>query len=125
MGICHCNTKCDTEFDTLKKNLCSDPILAPLRWFEPLRCNIDASKRGVGSTFIQLEDEDHESVIAYFSKRLSSSEENYTVNDRDLSALYYSVKVFLCFLDGRTFEFFTDNQVLRYFYETSTKSKGS
>lgn len=62
---------CDKAFALLKEALCSAPILMPPDWMRPFRCHVDASQFGVGGTLTQLDKEDHERVIAYFSRRLS------------------------------------------------------
>ncbi len=52
-------------------------------------------------------------MIAFFSKKLSPAEQNFTTNDRELLGLIYFSQRFRCYLEGSTFEIFTDNQVLR------------
>eukprot|EP00171_Calliarthron_tuberculosum_P007413 IDg7413t1 len=70
----------------------------------------------VGGTLAQIDDEGRERVVAYFSKRLSPAEENYSANDRELLAMVYFLKRFRCYLEGSSFELITDNQVLKHFF---------
>lgn len=69
----------------------------------------------VGGTLMKTDNEGHERVIAYYSKRLKPAEENYTSNDRELLGLVYFLKRFRCYLEGSSFEVFTDNQVQKTF----------
>ena len=64
----------------------------------------------------QLDDDGRDRVIAFFSKKLSLAEQNYTANDRELLGLVYFLQRFRCYLEGTSFEIFTDNQVLKHFF---------
>ena len=55
-------------------------------------------------------------VIAFFSRKLTPAEENYSANDRELLGLVCFLERFRCFLEGTSFEIFTDNQVLKHFF---------
>lgn len=45
--------------------------------------------RSVGRTLTQLDEIEREKLVAYFSLKLSATEENYTENKRDLLGLVY------------------------------------
>ncbi len=68
----------------------------------------------------QLDEAGKDRVIAFYSKKLSSAERNYTTNDHELLGLTNFLMRFRCYLEGPDFEIFTDNQVLKRFF---TKSK--
>ena len=55
-------------------------------------------------------------MIAYSSKKLSAEEEGYCASDHKVLELIYFLKRFRCYLEGATFEKFTDNQVLKNFF---------
>lgn len=61
--------------------------------------------------------------IAYFSRLLSDAEERYTANERELLGLVYFLKKFRCYLEGSSFEVFTDNQVPHNFFTKPTLSR--
>ena len=111
-GIHHCNADCDSAFARLKKALTTAPVLIAPDWEKPFCCHTDASQTAVGGTLTQSDKSGNERVVAYFSKRLSPQEENYSANDRELLALVYLLKRFRCYLEGSTFDIITDNQVL-------------
>lgn len=115
IGIAKWDKRCDEVFQEMKDKLSSAPILVPANWNKPFRCHTDASQFSIGGTLTQLDSNGHDRVIAYFSKRLSKAEENYTANDRELLALVYFSKRFRCYLEGSEFEIITDNQVLKNF----------
>lgn len=122
-GIHDWNSKCDQSFKLLKEKLTSAPILAPPDWTKPFRCHVDAMQTAVGGTLTQLDANGHDRVIAYYSRRLNSAEENYTSNDRELLGLVYFLKRFRCYLEGSSFEVLTDNKVLQNFLTKKTLSR--
>eukprot|EP00171_Calliarthron_tuberculosum_P001356 IDg1356t1 len=114
-GIHAWNSNCDVAFAKLRRALVSAPIIAPPDWGKTFYCHTDACQVSVGGTLTQLESEGRDRAIAYFSRRLTPAEENYTANDRELLALVYFLKRFRCYLEGASFDIITDNQVLKNF----------
>ncbi len=55
-------------------------------------------------------------MIAFFSKKLSQAEQNYTTNDRELLGIIYFLQRFRCYLERSSFEIFADNLVLKNFH---------
>ena len=70
----------------------------------------------VGGTLLQLDDNGTDRVIAFYSKKLSPAEADYSANDHELLGLISFLGRFRCYLEGSTFEIFTDNQVLKHFF---------
>ena len=114
-GIQKWDERCDESFELLKSAITSSPILIAPDWKKPFRGHIDASETAVGGTLTQLDADGRDRVIAFFSKKLSLAEQNYTANDRELLGLVYFLQRFRCYLEGTSFEIFTDNQVLKHF----------
>lgn len=83
------NYTCEYAFLFLKNKLVQSPIISPPNWTEPFRCHVDACQVSFGETLSQIDDNGQEWAIAYFSKRLSSAEENYSTNDREFLGLIY------------------------------------
>ena len=54
----------------------------------------------------------HAKPLAFFSKALNSAQVNYSVFDRELLAMYLSLRHFRYFLEGRAFTLFTDHKPL-------------
>ena len=63
-----------------------------------------------------MDSDNRDRVIAFFSKKLSQAEQNYSANDRELLGLIYFLERFRCYLEGSEFEVISDNQVLKSFF---------
>lgn len=122
-GVHKWDKKCDEAFEKLKKSITSAPILVAPDWTKPFRGHIDASQRAVGGTLTQLDKNGKDRVIAFFSKKLSPAEVNYTANDRELLALIRFLERFRCYLEGSSFEIITDNQILKHFFTKKDLSR--
>ena len=72
---------------------------------------VDASTSAVGGALQQVID-GYAKPLAFFSKALNSAPVNYSVFDRELLAMYLSLRHFRYFLDGRAFTLFTDHKPL-------------
>lgn len=122
-SISNWNSTCDDSFQTLKDSLISAPVMKAPDWSRPFLCHTDACQLAVGGTLTQKGDNGEEHAISFFSKRLSPAEENYSANDRELLGLVYFLQRFRCYLEGTSFEVFTDNQVLRHFFSKQSLSR--
>jgi hypothetical protein len=67
--------------------LTSAPILQYPDWDKPFRGHIDASQLAVGNTLTQIDEDGLEHPVAFYSKKISPKEANYSVNDRERLAL--------------------------------------
>ena len=74
-----------------------------------LSLTTDASDTAIGAVLSQGQNQD---PLAFYSKKLSSAEKKYSAFDRELLALYLSVKHFRATLEGRSFTIFTDHKPL-------------
>ncbi|GBL85316.1 Transposon Tf2-9 polyprotein [Araneus ventricosus] len=82
---------------------------------------VNASKVAVGDSLMQLSHDQWE-PITFYSSKLNKSEKNWSTYDRELFALYSSVKKFRHMLEGRTFVIYTDQNPLIYaFHQNSEK----
>ena len=73
----------------------------------------DASDMAVGSALQQFVDGSWE-PLAFFSKQLRPPERKYSAFDRELLALYLSIRHFRYFLEGRHFIVYTDHKPLTF-----------
>jgi hypothetical protein len=87
-----------------------------LKVFDPkleTRVTCDASNFCVGAVLEQC----HNGVfhpVEYFSKRLSSSEQNYSATDREFVAIRLALERWRHFLLGIDFKLLTDHAALTY-----------
>ena len=76
--------QCQDSFDTLRRCLCSSPVLAYPDFSRPFILDTDASDVGIGGVLSQLDVEGRERVVAYSSRLLSKPERRYCVTRREL-----------------------------------------
>ena len=75
---------------------------------------VDASDIAIGAV-MQQEINHQWQPIAFFSKKLTPAETKYSTFDRELLAIYLSIKHFQYFVEGRNFYILTDHKPLTFF----------
>ena len=103
------------------KDLCtSTPVLAYADYKKPFQLQTDASDLGFGAVLYQKDDEGHQRVIAYASRRLSQTEHNYPAHKLEFLALKLAITDrFHEYLHGGQFDVYTDNNPLTYILTSS------
>ncbi|GBN24074.1 Transposon Ty3-G Gag-Pol polyprotein [Araneus ventricosus] len=71
----------------------------------------DASDTAIGAVLQQYENSTWQ-PIAFYSKKLNDTQQNYRTYDKELLGIYLSVKHFKHYLEGRTFTIYTDHKPL-------------
>ncbi|GJU71432.1 hypothetical protein Tco_1262837 [Tanacetum coccineum] len=99
----------ETAFQTLKKKLCSAPILALPEGSKNFVVYCDASHKGLGAVLMQKE-----KVIAYASRQLKIHEKNYTTHDLELGVVVFALKMWRHYLYGTKCVVFTDHKSLQH-----------
>ncbi|KAM9421437.1 uncharacterized protein ACWYII_021537 [Salvelinus alpinus] len=104
-------------FDFLKKRFTSAPILVTPDVTKQFIVEVDVSEVGVGAILSQrFQSDDKVHPCAYFSHRLSPSERNYDVGNRELLAIRLALGEWRQWLEGATVPFvvWTDHKNLGY-----------
>ena len=102
---------CNTAFEKAKEALKHAVLLHHPLPNAPTSLTVDASNSAVGAQLEQKQG--HNWVpLAFFSRKLSTTEKKYSAFDRELLAAYSAVKHFRHFLEGRAFTLFTDHKPL-------------
>ena len=101
--------KQDSAFQTLKRALCSAPILTLPEGTEDFVVYCDASNQGLGCVLMQ-----RGKVIAYASRQLKTHEVNYTTHDLELGAVVFALKIWRHYLYGTKCTIFTDHKSLQH-----------
>uniref|UniRef100_A0A803JPC4 ribonuclease H n=1 Tax=Xenopus tropicalis TaxID=8364 RepID=A0A803JPC4_XENTR len=106
-----------TAFEILKKLFTSAPILCHPDPSLPFTLEVDASESAVGAILSQrvgLIEELH--PVAFFSRKLNKSEQNYDVADRELLAIKLALEEWRYLLEGARFPILilTDHRNLEY-----------
>ena len=104
---------CESAFQKLKEKLVSAPILAYPKVGEPYILDTDACDTAIGGVLSQLYD-GQERVIAYYSKSLTSAEENYCITRKDLFAVISALKKFHSYVYGQKVLIRTDNSAVSW-----------
>ncbi len=89
VGIQKWDIVCANAFESLKNSIPTAPILVAPDCTKSFRGHIDASSTTVGGTLTQNDENRKDRVIAFFYKKLSAPEQNYTTNDRKLIGRIY------------------------------------
>lgn len=111
--------ECEIAFQTLITKLTSAPILAFANPQLPFILHTDACRDGLGAALYQ-EQEGRVRAIAYASRGLSKSEQNYPTHKLEFLALKWAVcEKFSDYLYGSSFTVLTDNNPLTYVLTTA------
>ena len=100
-------------FEKCKSLLTMDPILAYPDYTKEFILTTDASNFAVGAVLSQGQI-GKDRPIAYASRTLNKSEENYCTTEKELLAIVWAVKQFRQYLYGRKFKLVTDHRPLIY-----------
>ncbi|GFU55543.1 retrovirus-related Pol polyprotein from transposon opus [Trichonephila clavipes] len=102
-----------TAFQRCKQALADAALLAHPSPSAPLALHVDASDYAIGGALHQVVDSELQ-PLAFFSRKLTSSEKSYSAYDRELLAIYSAIRHFRYMLEARDFTVFTDQKPLTY-----------
>ena len=111
------NPAADKAFETLKTRFTSAPILQMPDPDREFVVEVDASDVGVGAVLSQRAASDGKlHPCAFYSRRLSSAEQNYDIGNRELLAVKLALDEWRHWLEGATVPFlvWTDHKNLEY-----------
>ena len=109
------------SFETLKAEMCKEFELSYPDYStdaSKLELHVDASSVGAGCVLSQLQNGIHKTIL-YDSMTFSKAQRNYSVIERELTALRWAVKHLRCFLYGVPFVVYTDHKPLIYLHNAS------
>ncbi|RXN37833.1 Transposon Ty3-G Gag-Pol poly [Labeo rohita] len=109
----HWTPESQQAFDTLKELLTTAPILGYPMDSGDLILDTDASNFGIGAVLSQLQ-QGEERVLAYGSRSLTPTEQNYCTTRRELLAVVEFTTHFRQYLLGRSFTVRTDHSSLQW-----------
>uniref|UniRef100_A0A8C7Y9I5 Gypsy retrotransposon integrase-like protein 1 n=1 Tax=Oryzias sinensis TaxID=183150 RepID=A0A8C7Y9I5_9TELE len=110
------NQEAESAFQDLKQRFTSAPVLCTPDPSKQFIMEVDASDSGIGAVLSQRGQDNRVHPCAFFSRRLSSSERNYDVGDRELLAIKDALEEWRHWLEGseKPFVVFTDHKNLEY-----------
>ena len=103
---------CEIVFTKLKEQLCSKPVLIHYDPGLPLKLACDASHYGVGAVIAHMLPSGEEKPIAYGTRTLSKTEQNYAQVEKEALAIIFGIKKFHQYIYGRKFLLITDHKPL-------------
>ncbi|XP_008178670.1 uncharacterized protein LOC103307937 [Acyrthosiphon pisum] len=103
-----------SAFQECKTSLANAVLLAHPKCSASLAVKVDASNFAVGGVLEQEEEKNNWRPLAFFSKKLSTAQQKYSTYDRELLAIYLTIKQFKHMLQGRHFIVWTDHKPLTY-----------
>ncbi|GFX40359.1 retrovirus-related Pol polyprotein from transposon 17.6 [Trichonephila clavipes] len=109
-----------TAFQRCKQALADAALLAHPSPSAPLALHVDASDYAIGGALHQVVDSELQ-PLAFFSRKLTSSEKSYSAYDRELLAIYSAIRHFRYMLEARDFTVFTDHKPLTYAFRQKHK----
>lgn len=112
----------EKSFEQLKILLTSPPILAQPDFHKTFYLQCDASNSGVGAVLFQINENNEEQPIYYYSSKLTSAEKNYSVTERECLAVIKAIKKFRPYLEGYVFNVITDHSSLKWLMSTKDLS---
>jgi len=104
-------------FDKLKKVFTSKPILAVPDLDKEFRVEADASNYATGGVLLMKCSDEKWRPVAFISKSLSNTEQNYEIHDKEMLAVVRCLEAWRHFLEEAVekFEIWTDHKNLEYF----------
>lgn len=112
------NSDADSAFEKCKKDLASATLLFHPRQDVDLSICVDASDYGIGGVLQQCVNGEVQ-PLAFFSKKLTKAQCNYSTYDRELLAIYKCVNYFRNIIEGRSVIIFTDHKPLIFMFTKS------
>lgn len=112
----------DVAMEKLKSALVSGPVLANPDFQLPFIIETDSSDLAVGAVLVQIQDGERK-TIAYYSKKLSSTQRRYSATERECLAVLLSIEHFKHFVEGTPFIVQTDAMSLTFLQSMSIESK--
>ena len=104
--------ECEAAFCKLKEKLASTSVLVHYDISLPLKLACDASAYGVGAVISHVMSDGSERPVAYASRTLTKSEQNYPQIEKEALSIIFGVKKFHKFLYGRKFTLVMDHKPL-------------
>jgi hypothetical protein len=109
--------ECQQSFDTLKQKMVTAPILVFPDWTNEFHVHVDASSITLGALLAQPGGGYIDHTLAFASRKLSTTEINYTIAEREGLAMVYALKKFRYYLLGGHFKMFIDHCMLKYLFK--------
>ena len=109
------NKEAQIAFDKLKELLVKPPILGFPDLDRPFTLYTDCSNQAAGAVLCQKQGS-VERVISYAGRKLSDSEKNFSITEKECLSLVFGVKHFDCYLRHTSFDAVVDHAALKWLF---------
>eukprot|EP00253_Pinus_taeda_P013099 PITA_13099 len=109
---------CQKEFDELKRQLSTSPILRGPDWAFPFHISSDALDTAIG-VVLGREENNLPYAIYFISKNMTPAELNYTVTEKEFLAVIYAINKFRHYITGYPTFVHTDHLAIKYLMNKS------
>jgi transposase InsO family protein len=106
----------ETAFVKSKQDLANAALLIHPSDTAETRIVTDASDTSMGAV-LEQKLANFWKPLAFFSRKFTSAQRKYSAYDRELTAVYETIKFFRHFLEGRSFKILTDHKPLIYAFQ--------
>jgi len=110
----HWNEDYQRGLDTLKEKIVTAPILVFPDWDKTFHVHVNASTISLEDIIVQLGVGELDHPIAFASRKMLESEQNYNTTQREGLAMVYVLQKFRNYLLRKQFKMFTDHSMLKY-----------
>jgi hypothetical protein len=90
------------------------PILVFPDWSKEFHVHVDVSSISLGALLAQIGEGDIDHLLYFASRKLSTTEINYTTTEREGLAMVYALQKFRHYLLGGHFKMFTDHSMWKH-----------
>ena len=108
-GAVQWNERCEQAFTSMKRLIAKETLLAYPDFNKKFTIHTDASDFQLGAVIMQ-----ENKPLAFFSRKLTSAQRNYTTTEKELLSVVETLKEFRNILLGYKIEVFTDHKNLTY-----------
>ena len=105
---------CQEAFQILKQTLLTNPIVRNPDFSKEFILQTDASEVGVGAVLSQLDNNDQDHPIGYFSGKFLPREQKYATVEKECLAVKLGIQHFAVYLMGKPFQIQTDHRALQW-----------
>ena len=99
------------NFEKIKSLLINAPLLSLPTKDGKFILYVDSSKKGTGSTLVQIQDGE-EKIVAFYSKKLPNAVERYSISELEGYGCLINIKAYRYLLRNVPFDIFTDHSAL-------------
>ena len=114
---------CQRSFEQIKSLLCSSPVLKAPDFSQPFSLAVDASDVGIGSVLLQVDSDNIEYPVSYFSRKFISCQRNYSTVET--LALVLSLHHFDVYASSSCYPIvvYTDHNPLTFLHRMKSKNR--